>query len=72
MRRDLLPVGWALDEFDFVTLRCVDECDGTARGCQCGAVRERKSEFLGMRCKYRKVIHLKREVRQVGPYDDRS
>ena len=72
MRRDLLPVGWALDEFNFVTLRCVDECDGTARGCQCGAVRKRKAEFLGMGCKCSEVIDLKCEVCQIGADDDRA
>ncbi len=72
MRRDLLTVGWALDELDFVPLRCINECDSTARACWGGAVRKRKAEFLGMGCKCSKVVDLKCEVCQIGPDDDRA
>jgi hypothetical protein len=72
LRRDLLTVGWALDEFDFVTLRCVNECDSAARAGKGGAVRKRKAEFLGMGCKCSEVIDLKCEVCQIGADDDRA
>jgi len=61
-----------LNQFNFVTFRRIDECDGAAVTERMGAIRERVAFSRSLFREFCQIIHLKCEMGQIRPDDDRA
>src|SRR5205814_4384567 len=61
-----------LDQFNFVTFRSIDECDGTAIAMRMGAIRERITFGRSLFGEVFQIVYFKCEMSQVRTDHDRA